>query len=204
MSRPVDSLLEQRPGASDRPVHRVVRLVAAADLADALLQGHGLAGWAGSHVGEAEGVHDRAVLDREGGQLLDQVTLLGLKAGSGVVGDQAGQPLLTLGAKEPGAVDGVEAEPMQRRSVAHVMQERGRDQQIGILGGQDGTHAARLVGGCLNMGPAVAQGAISRSACAFAHDSRVMARPYPARLTTPKPSCWLRRYCSEDVTRSNT
>jgi hypothetical protein len=46
-----------------------------------------LAGWPGGHVGEGEGVHDQAVLDREGGQRLDQVALLGLKACSGVVGD---------------------------------------------------------------------------------------------------------------------
>src|SRR5512132_1392204 len=72
---------EQWLGAPD------IRRVAALNFLDALLQGHGLAGWPGGHVGEAEGVHDRAVLDREGGQPLDQVTLLGLKAGSGVVGD---------------------------------------------------------------------------------------------------------------------
>ena len=63
-------------------------------------------------VGEGERIHHRPVLGRKGGQLLDQVALLGLKAGSGVVGDQAGQPLLTLGAKEPCGVDGMEAEPI--------------------------------------------------------------------------------------------
>jgi hypothetical protein len=38
--------------------------VTALDLADALVEGHGLAGWPGGHVGEGERIHDRAVLDR--------------------------------------------------------------------------------------------------------------------------------------------
>jgi len=38
------------------------------------------------------------------------------------------------------------------------MHGRGRDQQVGILVGQDRGHATRLVGDCLNMGPPVAQG----------------------------------------------
>jgi hypothetical protein len=42
------------------------------------------------------------------------------------MGDQAGQPLPTVGAKESGTVNGVEAEPLQRRSVPNVMQERSR------------------------------------------------------------------------------
>jgi len=75
-----------------------------------------------------------------------------------VVGDQAGQPLLTLGAKEPGAIDGMEAKPVQRRGVTHVMHQRGRNQQVGILGRQDTSHDTRLVADCLNMAPPVAQG----------------------------------------------
>ena len=79
-------------------MHRIVGRVAALNFLDALLQGHGLASRPGGHVGEGERVHDRAVLDREGGQLLDQAALLGLKARTRVVGDQASQPLLALGA----------------------------------------------------------------------------------------------------------
>jgi hypothetical protein len=52
----------------------------------------------------------------------------------------------------------MKAEPMQRGSVAHVMHQRGRDQQVGILSRQDRGHATRLVGNCLNMQPPVAQG----------------------------------------------
>jgi hypothetical protein len=37
------------------------------------------------------------------------------------------------------------------------MQERGRDQQVSILGRQDRGHAPRLVGDCLDMDPPVAQ-----------------------------------------------
>jgi hypothetical protein len=155
---PIDRRLQLGAGPNNRPVHRIIRWVAALNFLDALLQGHGLPGWTGGHVGEAEGVHHRAILDREGGQLLDQVALLGLKARPRVMGDKAGQPLLTLPAKEPGAIHGMEAEPIQRRSVANVMQERGRDQQIGFVGRQDCGHAPRLVSDCLNMSPAVVQG----------------------------------------------
>jgi len=63
-------------------VNRIVGRVAALNLLDALIQGHNLTGRAGGHVGEGERVHDRAVLDREGSQLLHQVALLGLKARS--------------------------------------------------------------------------------------------------------------------------
>jgi hypothetical protein len=62
------------------------------------------------------------------------------------VQQQADQPLLTLGAKKPGAVHGMEAESMQWGSVAHVMQERGRDKQVVMLGQQDRGHATRLLG----------------------------------------------------------
>jgi hypothetical protein len=91
----------------------------------------------------------------EGGQLLDQSTLLGLEARSRVVRDQAGQSLLAMGTKEPRAVDRVEAEPVQGRGIANVMEERGRHQQVGILGRQDRCHAARLVSHCLDMRPTV-------------------------------------------------
>ena len=90
---------------------------------DALLQGHGLPGWTGGHVGEAEGVHDRAVLDREGGQLLDQVALLGLRARPRVMGDKAGQPLLTLPAKEPGG-QVVRSLPTGPRLILRIVQVR--------------------------------------------------------------------------------
>jgi hypothetical protein len=63
-------------------MHWIVGRVAALSFLDALIKGHGLTGRPGGHVGEGERVHDQAVLDWEGGQLLDQVALLGLKARS--------------------------------------------------------------------------------------------------------------------------
>jgi hypothetical protein len=54
---------------------------------------------------------------------------------------------------------------------------------------------AALLGLTACPGP-VAQGAISRAACAVAHASRVMARRCRARLTAPRPPCWLGRCCS--------
>jgi hypothetical protein len=56
---PVDRRLEQRPGTTNGPVHRIVGRVAAPDLADAVVQRHWLAGWPGGHVGEGERVHER-------------------------------------------------------------------------------------------------------------------------------------------------
>jgi hypothetical protein len=50
----------------------------------------------------------------------------------------------------------MKAEPMQRGSVAHVMHQRGRDQQVGVLGGQHRGYATRLIGHCLDMGPPIA------------------------------------------------
>jgi hypothetical protein len=49
-----------------------------------------LTGRPGGHVGEGECVHEHTIVDREGGQLLDQAALLGLEMCSGVVRDQAG------------------------------------------------------------------------------------------------------------------
>jgi hypothetical protein len=107
-------------------VHRVIGPVATLNIANALLQGHGLTGRPRGHVGNGERVHDWTVLNRKGGQHLDQAALLGLKARPRVMSDQTSQPLLAVGAKEPGAVHGMEAEPIQGGSVAHVMRGRGR------------------------------------------------------------------------------
>jgi hypothetical protein len=107
-------------------VHRVIGPVATLNIANALLQGHGLTGRPRGHVGKGERVHDWTVLNRKGGQHLDQAALLGLKARPRVMSDQTSQPLLAVGAKEPGAVHGMEAEPIQGGSVAHVMRGRGR------------------------------------------------------------------------------
>jgi hypothetical protein len=148
--------LQQRPGPNNGSVHRIIGPVAALHFLDALGQGHGLAGRC--HVGDGERIHDWPVLDRKGGQLADQAALLGLKTCAGVVGDQSSQPLLTLGAKEPGAVHGMEAEPIQRRRLAHVIHQRGCDQQVGILSRQRRGHARRLVGNYLHVHPPVAQG----------------------------------------------
>jgi hypothetical protein len=49
-----------------------------------------------------------------------------------------------LGAKEPGAVDGMEAEPVQRGSVAHVIQKRAGHQQLGILGDKTAARSRAL------------------------------------------------------------
>jgi hypothetical protein len=83
------------------PVHRIIGRVPAADIVDTLAQRHGLAGWPGAHVGEGERVHHRPLLDREGGRLVDQATLLGLKPRLGVMCDQTYQALLALGAQKP-------------------------------------------------------------------------------------------------------
>jgi len=87
MPSPIDRRLQQRPGPNNGSVHRIIGWVAAPNFLDALVQGHGLSGRPSGHVGESEGVYDLAILDREGGQLLDQGALLGLKACAGVVGD---------------------------------------------------------------------------------------------------------------------
>jgi hypothetical protein len=137
-----------------------------------------LAGRSDGHVGEGKCIHNRAVLDRKDGQLLDQVALLGLEPRTRVVGDQTSQPLLALGAQEPGTVDGVEAEPVQRRSLAHVIQERGRDQQVGILGGQDRGRPRALSATAWTWVHRSPKAPINRSAGAVAHDSRVMGRRY--------------------------
>ena len=79
-----------------------------------------------SSVGEGERVHDRAILDREGGQLVDQAALLSLEARPGVMGDKASQPLLAMVTKELGAIDWMEAKSVQGRGIADVMQERRR------------------------------------------------------------------------------
>ena len=77
MLSPFDRCLEQRQRPNDRPMHRIIRRIATQDFVNALIQGHRLAGWPGGHVGEGERVHDRPVLDWEGGQLVLQLTLLG-------------------------------------------------------------------------------------------------------------------------------
>jgi hypothetical protein len=40
------------------------------------------------------------------------------------MGDKTGQPFLAMGTKEVGAIDRMEAKPVQRRGIADVMQER--------------------------------------------------------------------------------
>jgi ADP-ribose pyrophosphatase YjhB (NUDIX family) len=152
----VDGGLEQRPGPNNGPVHRVILRVAVPDLADALVQGHGLASRPDGHVGEGERVHDWAVLDREGGQLLDQAAFFGLEPRSGVVGDQRGQPLPALSTQEPGAVDWMKAEPVQRRGIADAMQERRGHECLAVVGSQDDGHGMRLPGDGLDVQPSIA------------------------------------------------
>ena len=92
-------------------MHRVIRRIAAQGFVNALIQGHWLARGPGGHVG----------LGWEGGQLVDQAALLGLEVCSGVMGDKTGQALLAMATKETGAVDWMEAKPVQRRGIADVM-----------------------------------------------------------------------------------
>jgi hypothetical protein len=71
-------------------MHRVIRRIAVQDFVNALIQSHWLAGGPGGHVGEGKGIHDRAVLGWEGGQLVDQAALLGLEVCPGVMGHETG------------------------------------------------------------------------------------------------------------------
>jgi hypothetical protein len=116
-----------------------------------------LAGWPGGHVGEGERVHDRPVLDWEGGQLVLQLTLLGLESRSGMVRDQAGQSLLAVGPQEQGAVDRMEAKPVERGSVADVVQVGGGHKYIAIHVREDHGHAPSCIGDHLDVYPPVAQ-----------------------------------------------
>ena len=115
-------------------MHRIIRRIATQDFVNALIQGHRLAHWPSGHVGIRERVHHRALLSREGSQLVDQAALLGLEARPGVMGNKTGQPLLANATKEPRAIHWMEAKPVQRRGIADVMQERRRDQHVTILG----------------------------------------------------------------------
>ena len=137
-------------------MNRVIRGIAAQDFVNALIQGHRLAGWPRGHVGEGERVHDRAILDREGGQLIDQAALLSLEARPGVMGDKAGQPLLAMVTKEVAAIDWMESKSVQGRGIADVMQERRRYQHVTVLGREDCCHVARLASDGLDMRPALA------------------------------------------------
>jgi hypothetical protein len=71
MPGPINRALEHWAGTNPGPVHRIVGRVAALDVADAFVQGHGLAGRPGGHVGEDQCIHDRPVFDWEGGQFVD-------------------------------------------------------------------------------------------------------------------------------------
>ena len=138
-------------------MNRVIWGIAAQDFINALLQGHRLAGRPRGHIGEGERVHDRAILDREGGQLVDQAALLSLEARPGVMGDKAGQPLLAMVTKEVGAIDWMESKSVQGRGIADVMQERRRYEHFTVLGREDCCHVARLASDGLDMCPALAQ-----------------------------------------------
>ena len=138
-------------------MHRVIRRIAAQDLVRALIQSHWLASGPGGHVSEGECVHDRAILGWEDGQLVDQAALFGLEACPGVMGDKTGQALLAMATKEVGAVDWMEAKPVQRWGIADIMQERCRYQHVAILGRENLRHPTRLTSDGLDMHPAVAQ-----------------------------------------------
>jgi hypothetical protein len=139
-------------------MHRVIWWVAALDFVNALIQSHRLAGWPGSHVRINERVQDRSLLKREGGQLVDQAALLSLEARPGVMGDKTGQPFLAMGPEEPGAVDWMESEQIQRWGVPNVVEERRRYQHFTVVGREDRRHTARLASDRLNMHPAVTKG----------------------------------------------
>jgi hypothetical protein len=157
MLGPFDRCLELRPSPNHRSMNGVIRRVAAQDFVYALIQSHLLAGWPRGHVGEGERVHDRSLLDWEGGQLVDQAALLGLEACPGVMGDKTGQPLPAMGTKEVSTIDRMEAKPIQRRGIADIMQERRCYQHVTILGREDHRHPTRLASDRLDMRPTVAQ-----------------------------------------------
>ena len=98
---------------NDGSMNGVTGRIAAQDFVNALIQAHRLAGRSGRHVGIDECVHDRSFLDREGGQLVHQASLLGFEARPGVMGDKTRQPLLAMITEEPGAIDWMESEPVQ-------------------------------------------------------------------------------------------
>ena len=157
MPGPFDRCLEQGPSPNNGPMYWVNRRIAVQDFVNALIQGHRLAGWPGGHVGIRERVCDRSLFSWEGGQIVDQAALLGLEARPGVMGDKTGQPLLAKATKEPGAIDWMEAKPVQRWGVADVVQERRCDQHVAIFGREGRRHATRLASDRLDMRPAVAQ-----------------------------------------------
>jgi hypothetical protein len=107
-----------------------------------------------------ERIRDRAVLDREGVQLLEQPAFLGLESRARVVGHQAGQSLVPMVAEELGAVEGMKAQPVQRWRIADVMQVGGGHQHVTILVREVKVRAdaAGLVGDRLDVPPAVTQG----------------------------------------------
>jgi hypothetical protein len=154
---PFDCGLEQRPSPNDGSMHRIIRRVAAQDFVNALIESHWLAGWPSGHIGIDERVHNRTVLDREGGQLLDQAALLGLEARPGVMSDKTGQPLLTMSTEKPSAIYRMEAKLIQRWGIANVMKECRCDQHVTVVGREDFRHTARLASNRLHMHPPVAQ-----------------------------------------------
>jgi ADP-ribose pyrophosphatase YjhB (NUDIX family) len=154
---PGNGFPQHRMRAADGSVYRVIGRVALQDLGDALLEIDALPGRAGGHVGIGERIQQRPVLGLELGQLVYQAALLGLEPGARVVGDQRGQSLLALLAHIPGAVEGMEAEPVQWRGVADVVQPGGGDQVGAILGCERGAHLAGLSGDGLDVAPAVAE-----------------------------------------------
>ena len=120
-------------------MYRVARRVAPEDLGDSGLEGEALAGWTGGHVGVAQRVHDRAVLALEGAELGRVAAFLSLEGGAGVVGHQAAEPpIAPEGLQLPGAVQRMQPRGCQRRGIADVVQPRCGDQDLPLVGGEDG------------------------------------------------------------------
>jgi hypothetical protein len=87
-----------------------------------------------AYVRASSSVQQRPVLGLELGQGVDQASLLGLEPGARVVGNQRGQSLLAPLTHIAGAINRMEAELVQWRGIADVMQPAGGDQVGAILG----------------------------------------------------------------------
>ena len=79
-------------------------------------------------------------------QLLTQVARIGLKPGTGVMGNQVGDPLVGVGRipQVAGAVQRMEARLGQVRRVADVVQDRRRLQQVCVLVDNEGDRTCPL------------------------------------------------------------
>ena len=74
-----------------------------------------------------------------------------------MIRDQPGQPFMPKSTKVPSAVEGVKAGLDERGSIAEVMEVGRRDQDLALLGWEDGADLLGLADDALHVCPAVAQ-----------------------------------------------